>query len=97
MSISPTKFRTRTPSRRSSTRYGTRGCASAPRQGANLVGAARLARELGPGHTIVTMMTDSGLRYQSRLFNPEFLRSRQLPVPPWLAGRPDPLPTGVLT
>lgn len=65
--------------------------------GANLVGAARLARELGPGHTIVTMMTDSGLRYQSRLFNPEFLRSRQLPVPPWLAGRPDPLPTGVLT
>ncbi len=65
--------------------------------GVNLVGAARLARELGPGHTIVTMLTDSGLRYQSRLFNPDFLRSRNLPVPPWLAREPGTLPTGTLT
>ena len=65
--------------------------------GANLVGAARLARELGPGHTIVTMLTDSGLRYQSRLFNPGFLRARNLPVPPWLAGKPEPLLAGIIT
>jgi cysteine synthase A len=44
----------------------------------------RLARELGPGHTIVTILADSGTRYQSKLFNPEFLRARELPTPPWL-------------
>jgi cysteine synthase len=43
-----------------------------------------MARELGPGRTIVTILADSGSRYQSKLFNPEFLRSRDLPVPPWL-------------
>jgi cysteine synthase A len=64
--------------------------------GVNLVGAVRLARELGPGHTIVTMLTDSGLRYQSRLFNPEFLRSRNLPVPPWLTASPQALPVGTM-
>ena len=54
--------------------------------GVNVAGAIRLARELGPGHTIVTMLCDSGHRYSRKLFNPEFLRERQLPVPDWLAG-----------
>jgi cysteine synthase len=52
--------------------------------GINVCGAIRLARELGPGHTIVTILADSGTRYQSKLFNPEFLKSRELPTPPWL-------------
>lgn len=54
--------------------------------GMNVAGAIRLARELGPGKTIVTILCDSGLRYQSKLFNPSFLRSKGLPVPDWLAG-----------
>jgi cysteine synthase len=53
--------------------------------GINVAGAIRLARELGPGHTIVTVLADFGTRYQSKLFNPEFLRSKGLPVPPWLS------------
>jgi cysteine synthase A len=53
----------------------------------NLAGAARLARHLGPGHTIVTVLADSGTRYQSKLFNPAFLRSKNLPVPAWLERR----------
>ncbi len=52
--------------------------------GINVAGAIRLARQMGPGHTIVTLLCDSGLRYQSKLFNPEFLRSKNLPVPGWL-------------
>ncbi len=52
--------------------------------GINLCGAIRLARELGPGHTVVTILADSGTRYQSKLFNPEFLRSKDLPIPSWL-------------
>jgi cysteine synthase A len=52
--------------------------------GINVAGAIRLARELGPGHTIVTVLCDYGTRYQTRLFNPEFLRSKNLPVPAWL-------------
>ena len=52
--------------------------------GINIAGAARLARELGPGHTIVTVLCDYGTRYQSKLFNPDFLREKNLPVPPWL-------------
>src|SRR3984885_967962 len=52
--------------------------------GINVAGAIRLARELGPGHTIVTVLADYGTRYQARLFNPEFLRSKGLPVPEWL-------------
>ena len=52
--------------------------------GVNVAGAIRLARQMGPGHTIVTLLCDSGLRYQSKLFNPEFLRSKNLPVPNWL-------------
>jgi cysteine synthase len=55
--------------------------------GVNLAGAIRLARRMGPGHTIVTVLCDGGQRYASRLFNAEFLRSRNLPVPPWLEGR----------
>lgn len=52
--------------------------------GINIAGAIRLARDLGPGHTIVTILCDYGNRYQSKLFNPEFLRSKDLPVPHWL-------------
>jgi cysteine synthase A len=53
--------------------------------GINVAGAIRLAKQLGKGKTIVTMLCDSGTRYQSKLFNPEFLRQKNLPVPPWLA------------
>ena len=52
--------------------------------GINVAGAIRLARELGPGHTIVTLLCDNGTRYQSKLFNPEFLKEKGLPVPDWL-------------
>jgi cysteine synthase len=52
--------------------------------GINVAGAVRLARRLGPGHTIVTILADYGTRYQSRLFNPDFLREKGLPVPAWL-------------
>jgi cysteine synthase A len=52
--------------------------------GINVAGAVRLARELGPGRTIVTVLCDYGTRYQSRLFNPAFLREKNLPVPSWL-------------
>jgi cysteine synthase A len=55
--------------------------------GINVAGAIRLARELGPGHTIVTMLADYGTRYQSKLFNPEFLRQKGLPVPAWMERR----------
>src|SRR5258707_2947790 len=54
--------------------------------GINIAGAVRLARELGPGKTIVTILADSGTRYQSKLFNPAFLKERQLPSPKWLQG-----------
>ena len=52
--------------------------------GINVAGAVRLAREMGPGHMIVTILCDFGTRYQSRLFNPDFLREKNLPVPEWL-------------
>jgi cysteine synthase A len=52
--------------------------------GVNVAGAIRLAKEMGPGHTIVTLLCDYGTRYQSKLFNPAFLRSKNLPVPDWL-------------
>src|SRR5271170_2259862 len=55
--------------------------------GVNIAGAIRLARELGPGHTIVTLLCDSGARYASKLFNPAFLRSKNLPVPDWLEAK----------
>jgi cysteine synthase A len=54
--------------------------------GINVAAAIRLAHEMGPGHIIVTILCDSGARYQSRLFNPAFLRSKGLPVPSWLDG-----------
>jgi cysteine synthase A len=56
--------------------------------GINIAGAIRLARDLGPGHIIVTILADSGARYQSKLFNPEFLRSKNLPVPGWMDRKP---------
>jgi len=52
--------------------------------GVNVAGAIRMAREMGPGHTIVTILCDYGTRYQSKLFNPDFLRAKNLPVPDWL-------------
>ena len=55
--------------------------------GINVAGAIRLAKQLGPGKTIVTMLCDSGNRYQSKLFNPQFMRSKNLPVPEWLEKR----------
>jgi cysteine synthase len=54
--------------------------------GINVAAAMRLARDLGPGHTIVTILADGGARYQSKLYNPAFLRSKNLPVPDWLTG-----------
>jgi cysteine synthase A len=56
--------------------------------GINVAGAIRLAKDMGPGHTIVTVLCDYGNRYQSKLFNPEFLRSKNLPVPEWLVRKP---------
>ena len=50
----------------------------------NIIGAMRLARDLGPGKTIVTILADGGQRYQSKLFNPEFLRNKGLPQPSWM-------------
>jgi cysteine synthase A len=52
--------------------------------GINVAAAIRVARALGPGHTVATILCDGGSRYQSKLFNPEFLRGKGLPVPPWL-------------
>ena len=60
--------------------------------GINIAGAMRLAREMGPGHTIVTILCDYGTRYQSKIFNPDFLRSKNLPVPEWMEQKAD-LPT----
>jgi cysteine synthase A len=60
--------------------------------GINVAGAIRLAKELGRGHTIVTILADYGTRYQSKLFNPAFLREKKLPVPEWLEGKRPKLP-----
>ena len=60
--------------------------------GINVAGAMRMAREMGPGHTIVTVLCDYGTRYQSKLFNPEFLQEKNLPVPAWLNRGPRALP-----
>src|ERR1700694_1751180 len=57
--------------------------------GINVAGAIRLAKEMGPGHTIVTVLADNGTRYQSKLFNPDFLRTKKLPVPAWLERNSD--------
>jgi cysteine synthase len=60
--------------------------------GVNVAGAIELGRRMGPGHVIVTVLCDYGTRYRSKLFNPEFLRSKDLPVPHWLVDRRDDLP-----
>ena len=52
--------------------------------GINVAGAIRMAKDLGPGHTIVTILCDQGSRYQSKIFNPQFLKERGFPVPKWL-------------
>ncbi len=57
--------------------------------GIDIAGAIRLAKDLGPGHTIVTILCDYGTRYQSKLFNPAFLRTKNLPVPDWMDREPD--------
>ena len=59
----------------------------------NMAGAVRMAREMGPGHTIVTILCDYGTRYQSKMFNPDFLREKGLPVPAWLDAAPRDLPS----
>ena len=61
--------------------------------GINIAGAIRMAREMGPGHTIVTILCDHGSRYQSKIYNPAFLRDRGLPVPDWLARSARTLPS----
>ncbi|MHA7867108.1 MAG: cysteine synthase A [Salipiger thiooxidans] len=60
--------------------------------GINIAGAIRMAQEMGPGHTIVTVLCDYGNRYQSKLFNPEFLKEKGLPVPSWLDRAPASIP-----
>jgi cysteine synthase A len=60
--------------------------------GINIAGAMHMAREMGPGHVIVTVLCDYGTRYQSKLFNPDFLRSKDLPVPAWLDRAPADVP-----
>jgi len=61
--------------------------------GVNIAGAIRMARDMGPGHTIVTVLCDYGTRYQSKLFNPTFLREKGLPVPEWLDAEPRAIPS----
>lgn len=61
--------------------------------GVNIGGAMAMAREMGPGHTIVTILCDYGTRYASKLYNPAFLRSKNLPVPAWLDAAPAEIPT----
>jgi cysteine synthase len=61
--------------------------------GINLAGAIRMARDMGPGHTIVTILCDYGSRYQSKLYNPAFLKEKGLPVPDWLDRGPRAIPT----
>ncbi|ABL71927.1 MULTISPECIES: cysteine synthase A [Paracoccus] len=60
--------------------------------GVNVAGAIRMARDMGPGHTIVTVLCDYGTRYQTKLFNPDFLRAKGLPVPEWMTRKPADLP-----
>ena len=77
----PTRSRTPRRCRSSSTCSPHEGLCLGGSSGINVAGAIRLAREMGPGHTIVTILCDYGTRYQSKLFNPEFLRAKGLPVP----------------
>ncbi len=82
--MTPFSFRTRKPCRSSTNCSSTKGLCLGGSTGINVAGAIRLARQLGPGKTIVTILCDSGNRYQSKLFNPDFMRSKNLPVPEWL-------------
>ncbi len=75
---------------RSAARGGAGAWAARP--AINIAGAVRLARDLGPGHTIVTVLCDYGTRYQSKLFNPAFLREKGLPVPDWMKRGPASIP-----
>jgi cysteine synthase A len=68
------------------------GLVSGGSTGVNIAGAVRLARDLGPGHTIVTLLCDYGTRYQSKLFNPTFLKDKGLPVPDWMTTGPMSIP-----
>lgn len=68
------------------------GLCVGPSTGVNVAGAIRMARDLGPGARIVTILCDYGTRYQSKIFNPDFLRSKGLPVPEWLETRRDDIP-----
>jgi cysteine synthase A len=68
------------------------GLCMGPSTGVNVAGAIRMARDLGPGHTLVTILCDYGTRYQSKVFNPDFLRAKGLPVPDWLEARRGDLP-----
>lgn len=61
--------------------------------GVNIAGAIRLAKDMGPGHTIVTVLCDYGSRYQSKLWNPEFLKEKGLPYPKWLDDDPQLMPS----
>ncbi len=61
--------------------------------GVNIAGAVHMAKDMGPGHTIVTILCDYGTRYQSKLYNPDFLRSKNLPVPAWLDKEPREIPS----
>jgi cysteine synthase A len=69
------------------------GLCLGPSSGVNVAGAIELAREIGPGHTIATILCDFGTRYQSKLFNPAFLREKNLPIPEWLIDNGVGLPT----
>jgi cysteine synthase A len=69
------------------------GLCLGPSSGVNVAGAIELAREMGPGHTIATILCDFGTRYQSKLFNPAFLREKNLPIPEWLIDNGVGLPT----
>ena len=68
------------------------GLSLGPSSGINIAGAVMLAKLLGPGHTIATILCDYGTRYHSKLFNPDFLKSKDLPLPPWLSMAPQSIP-----
>jgi cysteine synthase A len=70
----------------------TEGLCLGGSSGINIAGAMRMARDMGPGNTIVTILCDYGQRYQSKLYNPEFLKEKGLPVPGWLDTAPRTIP-----
>ena len=88
-STTPMRFPTRRPCPSFSILLEHEGLCMGGSTGINVAGAIRMAKDLGPGHTIVTILCDYGNRYQSKLFNPDFLREKGLPVPPWLTEQRD--------